>query len=229
MHRLVFYVPQQSSRALLPTIFPLQIAIGCIVSSAAIFWLSVEDSDDNQGTQLEMASDACMIVPALYSLGFIITFAALFVKLHKVYEIMRACKALAAVKIKFVTLLAYVVALVTVDGAILAAWASNAPLEYIRQVTSRDLKNNPASSIGMCASPRGPGDTDWQKYVSLIAALHVILCVQQLSLYACRNISTVFSGPSTSLLQWFRICRCSRLAYLSFSSSETRHHPAHPR
>ena len=145
--------------------FLILIATGCILSSLTIHFFGIEDSL----TDSSAASSACMLSIAFYSIGFCISYGALAVKLYKVYRLYENSKRMRFVRITLPTMLMWIAAIIIVDGAILLIWSSSDPLRYERAILSRDLFDNPTSSVGSCKSE------DTFAYLGLLIGIHVAL------------------------------------------------------
>ena len=164
-------------------VFLIMVAVGCIISSSTILYLGVED---DQG--LDAADSACKIVPCLYSLGFIVSYAALFTKIERVQTIF-SNDGLRAIKVSFRSMLLQMLWLVAVDGAILAAWTSIDPLTYERQTISEDSYGNILSSVGVCTTAGNPF-----RFLGPMIGLHFIVLFRgSILAYKTRNIGTAFS------------------------------------
>lgn len=188
------------------------ILFGCIVSSSTIIAMGSSADDggstttlsdklyyikDSNGTDTNLrthdgATSACMLVPALYSLGFVFSFAALFAKVYRIVKIF-SNKKLSKVTIQFADMLKPIILMLLIDGAILIAWATDeeAKLLWVRTVTESDQYGQPESSVGMCSS-LNPDKT--MIYVSLILALHILTLVYgNVMCYKARNVGTAYS------------------------------------
>jgi hypothetical protein len=64
-------------------VFLVTLLVGTLLSSATIIPLVIDD----QNMSFELADTACMASPWLYSLGFVLTFAALFAKTYRISRI----------------------------------------------------------------------------------------------------------------------------------------------
>ena len=119
-------------------VFLILIAIGCIASSTSIFFLSVEDSSDNNMSAQDSADFACQILPWTYSLGFALTFASLFAKLRKVLLVFAQSKALANIRISSATVFMWILVVVILDASILLVWSIKDPMGYQRSIVDTD-------------------------------------------------------------------------------------------
>ena len=163
--------------------FLILIAVGCVVSSSTILFLGVEDEDHT----LEEADTACMTVPVLYSLGFILTFAPLFTKLRRIHIIF-INDSLRAIKVTWSSMMAVILSLLLIDGVILFLWAKNDPVRYKRVDLISDMYGV-RESVGRCMTENNPF-----VFMGPIIALHVVvLLIGSHLAYLTRNIGTAFS------------------------------------
>ena len=172
-------------------IFLCMIALGCLISSTTILFLSAEDNDEDPAGSADAASATCMLIPIFYSVGFVTTFSPLFAKMWKVKRIFRSGGSLKVVRITGSFLVFRIILpILLVDGIVLGFWASNDPVQYIRVAFSVDqMANATISSGGFC---RSKGNS-WT-YIGLIAAIHFALLIYGNYLtYACRNVDSRFS------------------------------------
>ena len=191
------------------------ILFGCMLSSATIIAMGLSSDDGgspdtlskdlyfikeySNGTWTDTtlrthdgATASCMIVPALYSLGFVFSFAALFAKVYRIVKIF-SNKKLSKVTIQFVDMLKPIGLMLLIDGAILIAWAtdSEAKLLWVREVTEFDQYGQPENSVGMCSSLNSDKT---MIYVSMILALHIATLVYgNYMCYKARNVGTAYS------------------------------------
>jgi gamma-aminobutyric acid type B receptor len=172
--------------------FLLLLCFGCIVSSSAIFSLSVDDMPDANGVVADQATldMACQASVWCYSLGFIISFSALFAKTYRAYVIF-SNKKMKRITITTKDMILPIVVLVVIDGALLLWWTMSNPLVFKRTVAFSDAYGNPVSSNGACQL-RDDGDSIY-KYVAPIAVIHgLMLIVGNVLAYLSRTIPGSF-------------------------------------
>ena len=188
------------------------ILFGCMLSSSTIIAMGLSSDDggstttlsdklyyikDSNGTETNLrthdgATASCMIVPALYSLGFVFSFAALFAKVYRIVKIF-SNKKLSKVTIQFSDMLKPIGLMLLIDGAILIAWASDeeGKLLWVREVTEADQYGQAENSVGMCSSLNSDRS---MIYVGLILALHIATLVYgNYMCYKARNVGTAYS------------------------------------
>ena len=102
------------------------IAIGTMISSLSIFAMSAEDKDDDPQSG-ESASTMCMLQPTLYSIGFSVTFSALFAKTRKVHTLLVNTD-LKVVRVTISSMiLRFMVPVIVLNGTVLVIWAATDP------------------------------------------------------------------------------------------------------
>ena len=160
------------------------ISFGCMLSSSTIIVLGFDDGNSSP----EVANAACAMLPWLYSIGFCITFAALFAKIERVKRIFLN-KAMKNVSVKVRDMAKPMLALLLVDATILTIWTAIDPLQFVRSRSDDDYDTygNPTLSQGTCTSP-----TAWS-YLAPLVALHVIvLFYGNRNAYLTRSVSSEF-------------------------------------
>jgi hypothetical protein len=186
--------------------FLYTIAIGTIISSAAMVPLALQDDETllpknwpSDARFPEANLDAlCMSVPWLYSLGFIITMSSLFLKTWRLHKIMNNQK-IQRIKIQDTKLFAIIFILLIIDGSILLAWTFTSPLVWVRSrwIESKSEDGTVIlSSTGSCGyDPTLPTEEDYTNiYIILIAAIHfILLCWGCVMLYQTRLLKSAFN------------------------------------
>lgn len=153
------------------------ILLGCLVSSSTILALSQENT-----------SAGCTMFPALYSIGFCITFGSLFSKILRVHLIFKSAKKLQKKQVTVTQTATVIASLIAVDIAILAIWMAQDPLKWVREIKSKDVFGHVLSSAGYCHSPTAG------TYIGLIAALHfAVLTYASYLCYKTRHIPSRFA------------------------------------
>lgn len=172
--------------------FLLMLNLGCIVSSSSIFFFAFDDQAAADGTTPNQAEldFACQASTWTYSIGFILTFGALFAKTYRAYKIFSNEK-LAHITIRFQDMLRPIVLLLLVDGVLLLWWSVSNPLVYTRVVQHCDTNGFPTTSNGGCRLL----DTSASVYTFLvpIAVIHgVMLIFGNILAYLARSIPGSF-------------------------------------
>jgi len=153
------------------------VLLGCIISSSTILALSQENT-----------SAGCSVFPALYSIGFCITFGSLFSKILRVHLIFKSAKKLQKTTVTVGQTASVIISLVVVDIAILAIWMAQDPLKWVRETKSTDVFGYVLSSAGYCHSSTAG------TYIGLIAALHfTVLTYASFLCYKTRHLPSRFA------------------------------------
>ena len=170
--------------------FLIMIAIGCILSSSSIFFLSIEDAEDGDTDQARTADLGCQLLPWTYSIGFVTTFTSLFAKLRKVHLVHTASKQFVHIKVSVGKVLSWILGFLAIDAVILLLWTINDPLVYRRSILTEDSDGYATETAGLCSSEKGNSFT----YFGIIMGLHFLLLVYgNYIAYMCRNLSGAFA------------------------------------
>jgi len=134
-------------------IFLLLVAVGAMVSSVTILVLVFDDVDDENGDARSgnygPANTACMATVWLYSLGFMITFSPLFLKLWRAKKIFKNAT-LRKVHIPNSKLLLLCAGVISIDAIIILVWQFTDPLKYYRVTLKVDKFDHVVESGGYC-------------------------------------------------------------------------------
>ena len=176
------------------------VALGCAISSCTMIALGVDDGNSSQSE----ADAACTSVPWTYSLGFCLTFSALFAKVLRVKRIFLN-PSMKSVKSRAIDVIKPMLAIMLVDVALLVAWTFHDPLKYkrSRDADDYDAYGYPLRSHGMCSSP-----TAWE-FVGPLIALHVCLLIYaNVTAYSARNVKSDYQESTwvaLSMVSQFQI------------------------
>jgi hypothetical protein len=157
--------------------FSLLLLLGLWVQNLAILFAVTDDSVSTQA-----ADSACSSMVWLYCVGFMLTFAPLYIKMWRVMRMFddkfamrmakgsRSAKKYAHAAVSTPVLALQVVLMVLVDVAFLAAWmSSDSPLQFARAPVFTDSKYDYVmSSAGKCHSTN-------LTYVFAIAIYHLLV------------------------------------------------------
>lgn len=163
------------------------ICAGVLIMAPAIFTLSVDD----EHFSTRGASMACMATPWLLSLGFTISFAALFSKTWRINKILTDPKRFQRVKVDAKDVLGPFGVFFTMNAILLICWTVVDPLEYVRKVDTdgTDQFNRPISSYGKCTF-----DGNAQIFIGCLVAVNsVIVIFTTVQAYRARKISVDYS------------------------------------
>jgi len=160
------------------------ICTGTLVLSSSIIPLTV---DDSVATDLG-CSVACMSRIWLMSIGFTITFSALFSKTWRINKLVRKARGFKRVQLSAADVTVPFLVLFGLNLLILTLWTVMAPLEWKRESITKDEFDRTVESLGNCYSP------NWLPYgvsLFLVNGLALLLAISEA--YKARNINTEFS------------------------------------
>jgi len=161
------------------------VLVGCTISTSTIIALAQESTDD---APTDNDVPACMAIPWLYSVGFCITFGALFAKIRRVSLLFSAAEQLQRTRVTTASTLTVLAVILLIDVTILIVWTVVSPQEWQRTVLIQDKYGEPLSSVGRCVSDH------WAIFVGVIGAYHfLLLSVACYMCYVARDVPTLFS------------------------------------
>ena len=157
--------------------FLMATLLGAAISSCSIFFIAVTDEGgpiagpDGGNTKADVA---CNVSVWFYSLGFVLTFAALFAKMWRIDQIfnsdsdkMRRQKLKGALTDR--ALFTFLAQLLSIDLLLLIVWAAVDPLIYTRNIVEADFLGDTISSSGSCSSEYS------SVFIGLIGAYHFLI------------------------------------------------------
>jgi gamma-aminobutyric acid type B receptor len=163
-------------------------SFGTLVMASAIIPLSMDDEKfTKQGCNI-----ACMAAPWLFSVGFVITFSALFSKTWRVNKVFHNPTGFQRIRVTESDVLTPFAILLTANVIVLLCWTFLAPLEFHRQPHSgTDNWNRVYKSFyGSCLSKNG----DSMVYCVLLGLINVCaLIIANFQAYQARHIHVEFS------------------------------------
>jgi gamma-aminobutyric acid type B receptor len=173
--------------------FLYMICFGSLVVASVIIPCTL---DDEGGSHSQRGLDiACMSVPWLYVLGFIIIYSALFSKTWRINKIFKGARSFERVTVKPRDVLIPFIVLMISSLTLLSVWTALDPLVYKRQPTGQDTDewNRIVSTYGSCISvPRASSAAEvcgWLLFGMLFLAL-IATCVQA---NQARSVSSDYS------------------------------------
>ena len=138
------------------------ILTGCVISTSTIFAMA-------QQAEGKGPVRSCAAIPWLYSVGFCLTFGALFARIKRIYKLLQSAVEMKRIQISAKETLLSVAVVLLIDVIILSIWTGVDPLQWTRNITSSDIFGDPLESEGFCSSEH------WQIFAGLIASFHFIL------------------------------------------------------
>ena len=145
-------------------LFLCLIVFGCFVMSLSIIPLGSQGKyrylidpetglkTDESNVEIRRVDVACMAVPWLFSLGFAVTFSALFAKIWRIKLVFQAARRFVRKQVGVWDVASIMVAVIALQMIILVAWNITDPFMWQREVLSRDRNGFPTRSIGTCSS-----------------------------------------------------------------------------
>eukprot|EP00008_Paramoeba_atlantica_P014856 CAMPEP_0201478202 /NCGR_PEP_ID=MMETSP0151_2-20130828/3105_1 /ASSEMBLY_ACC=CAM_ASM_000257 /TAXON_ID=200890 /ORGANISM="Paramoeba atlantica, Strain 621/1 / CCAP 1560/9" /LENGTH=574 /DNA_ID=CAMNT_0047859209 /DNA_START=160 /DNA_END=1881 /DNA_ORIENTATION=+ len=173
-------------------VFLVLICLGTLILASTLFPLSIDDKNHSQ----READVACMAIPWTLSIGFTLTFAALFSKTWRVNRIFSSSKKsdyFQVIKVNVVDVLIPMLVLLALNSITLICWTTISPLKYERRNhEGTDGWNRVISTYGSCVSSDGP--EGWVPYVVILLVINFSsLIFALIEAYKARSISVAFS------------------------------------
>jgi gamma-aminobutyric acid type B receptor len=161
--------------------------------ASAILPMSIDDS-----VASELGCDiACMSFPWLFSMGFAMTFSALFAKIWRIHTVVSNAAAFRRVVIKERDAMKWILLVFTLNVILLSCWTFIDPLQWTRQY----INDDPTNSYGSC---RAEGSAS-SAFVSLLVLVDgtalVLACAMA---YRARKLDDEFTES-----KWIGVARAS--------------------
>ena len=202
-------------------IFLHLICLGTLLEAASIIPLSFDDeryimdnsrmAEEAKGKHYNLESDeesslniACMSVPWLFCIGFVISFSSLFAKTWRINRIFHN-PTMKRIKVTALDVMMPLFGFLVVNAILLTLWTAMSPLTWKREVTVLDEYARPISSFGQCShSDHDDDDADDFKdgdnfglgviFLICLAVVNVgVLAVALYQAYVARDISVEFA------------------------------------
>lgn len=125
--------------------FLMLILIGCVISTSTIFAMAQEDEGHGP-------VHACAALPWLYSVGFCLTFGALFAKINRISAVLKSAVNMQRVAVSASETLVTVALVLAIDIVFLTAWTVVDPLTWTRTTRTTDVFGVVLESDGFCES-----------------------------------------------------------------------------
>ena len=180
--------------------FLVTVATGVMIMSSTLIPLSFDDGGEAEAHSESFNVGICMSIPWLASVGFTVTFAALFSKTWRVNRIFLSDNSHARVTVSEMDVLAPFLLLLTCNIIVLVCWTVIDPLSYERrEYDGTDYWNRVLASYGACTSD------SVGYYVMPLAFINFsVLLIACYQAYRARNIESgkpirrVFQALSTT-------------------------------
>ncbi|CAB9517862.1 acid type B receptor subunit 2 [Seminavis robusta] len=176
--------------------FLIMIAVGVLIMASCMIPLGMDDGGgahadcfDGDVQLGERCTAICMSVPWLGSIGFTITFSALYSKTRRVNKIFHSNTAFGRVKVSERDVLVPFFVLLCLNVIILVAWTLIDPLTYIRVANyGRDGWNRVISTYGVCSSEK------MEHFLIPLAIVNMgVLLLANWQAYEARDIESEFA------------------------------------
>ena len=192
--------------------FLVLVALGVVISSFTTLFLSADDVHLTALTGV-----ACNAALWTYCMGFVVSYAPLFLKLWRVtraFRFMTPAKIEKAAPERFAPipkgviaptmhLVAWLVVAAAVEALLLGAWNAINPLKY-KRITEPYAGPRPLRSYGVCR-PTHPNGTPQAVFIALLVTYHVLILLAGIYLaHRARNVDTRFSEA-----RWVLYCMVS--------------------
>lgn len=170
--------------------FLLMICAGTLVLGSSTIPLTFDDENGNQ----KAADTACMVFPWLFFLGFTTSFAALFSKTWRIYEIFKNAKSFKRVQVTPRDVLLPYVVLLGINIITLICWTAIAPMKYVRDpLPGTDDWNRVISTYGHCSAYGSTKFGGWPYIIVLSFTTTILLIIANVYAYRSRHIQTEYS------------------------------------
>lgn len=176
-------------------LFMLQVLFGAVLMALTVIPLSFQDDNlipravplEELNSPQPVLDFACVLDPILFSMGFFITFSAIFLKSWRLIRIFNNAK-LKNLFLRDRQLMLYQVAVVVFAIVLNALWAGIDPMVWQRYSLYQNSNGLVVGSAGICHSRSGIGPA-----IPLIIGIVLILVVGNYLAYLGRRIPTEFN------------------------------------
>ena len=171
-------------------IFLYLICAGVLIFASSIIAFGIDDEDHS----LRGCDIACMFAPWLVSVGFVLTFSALFSKTWRINRLVHSAKRCTRIKLTAKDVIMPLIVLMAANVIVLLCWTVLAPLEFVRENDSgTDLWNRIISSYGTCKTTSGSKGNSIP-YLVFIGLINIgALVIANIQAYIARDIQTEYS------------------------------------
>ncbi|KAL7534423.1 hypothetical protein ACHAXR_007962 [Thalassiosira sp. AJA248-18] len=132
------------------------IFLNIITAGAALMALSIIPLTLDLGvTDQEGADAACISFPWLLTIGFSLTFSALFTKTYRINTIMKSAAKFKRLKLTARDVMKPMIVLLALNVIVLTVWTAVDPLQRKTKVVTEDPFGRPLETYGVCSSDYG--------------------------------------------------------------------------
>ena len=169
--------------------FLAMIAVGVFILASSLIPMSFDDRGNPSQLSDRRKILICMSIPWLGSMGFAITFAALYTKLRRINRLFHSSDSFLHVRVTQRDVIAPLFMVLAANAAILIAWTIVDPLVYVRQdFQATDGWGRALASYGTCRS------NNVAAYLVPLALVNTgVLLLANWNAYRARVIETEFS------------------------------------
>jgi hypothetical protein len=178
-------------------VFMIIICGGTFIMSSAIIPLSIDD-----GLATERGCDiACMAVPWLFSMGFVLTFSALYLKIWRIYTVVSAASGFRRVVIREKDVMKWIILVFVLNVALLLLFTLIDPLRWVRQY----INDDPTNSYGFCKAKGNASIAFSSLLILLNAGALVLACVMSYRSRKMDNEYTESRWIGVACLSWVQV------------------------
>ncbi|CAB9529524.1 Gamma-aminobutyric acid (GABA) B receptor [Seminavis robusta] len=174
-------------------VFLYQVCVGTWLMAAAIIHMGFQGTEPTMGL-----NTACMFIPWLVFVGFVVSLSALFSKAWRLNQIVKSGVQMRRVQVQVVDVIWPFVLLMTINVTLLTAWTIVAPLEYIRENDPHnvDMFGRHVESFGACkVNPDNSVSPLWFQ-IPIFLVNVATLGIATYQSYKSRHLPTEFSESS---------------------------------
>ena len=164
-------------------VFLLLLCLGTCIMGLAIIPLSIDD----EIASTHACDVACMTSPWFTSVGFTLTFSALFAKTWRVNRLL-STPSIQRAKVTVYDVMTPLLTILVADTAVLVSWTATHPLRWEREITIKDPFDRALESRGQCTSD------GYAPFVTILVVIDAVsLCLAAYQAYAARGVATEFA------------------------------------
>mmetsp|Transcript_40293 Transcript_40293/g.85831 ORF Transcript_40293/g.85831 Transcript_40293/m.85831 type:complete len:341 (-) Transcript_40293:437-1459(-) len=172
----------------------------CCGTTTMVFTILPLSIDDKIASKYA-CSQACVAVPWLFSMGFSITFSALFAKIWRIHKVVTNAERMRRVVVPEREAMVPIVVVFTLNFVLLLCWTLIDPPKWQREF----IKDDPTNSYGFCKSE----GKAWIAFLTMLVLLNfsalVLACVQA---YRARKMDAEYSESrwlGIACLSWIQV------------------------
>jgi ABC-type sugar transport system substrate-binding protein len=177
--------------------FLVLICVGCFIMGSSLIPLTIDDSSsdgDITTDDTQSADIACQAFPWLFSIGFTLTFSALFSKTWRVNRVFHNAQKFRRVKVTARDVILPLACLLTANILVLTIWTILSPMKYVRQPhDGSDAWNRIISTYGVCKSTSGRNGESLPYVILLLIINLSVVVTANVQAYQARSVKTEFA------------------------------------